>query len=85
MVYLIKYSEKAKKELSKIDKPIAKRIHKYLVERVAQEPKNLGGFLQGNLSGFWRYRVGDYRIITEIEDNILTVLVVRIGHRKDIY
>ena len=85
MVYEIKYSDKAKKELLKLDKSVALRIHKFLIERVAQNPKNIGGFLQGNLAGFWRYRVGDFRIITEIENDILTVLVLKIAHRKDVY
>lgn len=82
MTYKIIYSNKAKKELSKLDKPVAKRIHEFLIERVSQEPKNLGGFLQGDLSEFWRYRVGEYRIIAQIDDGILTVLVIRIADRK---
>ncbi len=85
MAYKIFYSDKAKKELSKLDKPVAKRIHRFLIERVAQNPKNQGGFLQGSLSEFWRYRVGDYRIVAQIDDGILTVLVVRIAHRKEVY
>ena len=51
MAYKILYSDKAKKELLKLDKPVAKRIHRFLTERVSQDPKNQGGFLQGN---FWR-------------------------------
>lgn len=85
MAYKVFYSDKAKKELSKLDKPVAKRIHNFLTERVAKNPKAQGGFLQGNLAEFWRYRVGDYRVIAQIDDGILTVLVVRIAHRKDVY
>ncbi|WP_083290421.1 type II toxin-antitoxin system RelE/ParE family toxin, partial [Oligella sp. HMSC05A10] len=66
-------------------KPVAKRIHRFLTERVSKDPKNQGGFLQGNLSEFWRYRVGDYRVIAQIDEGVFTVLVVRIGHRKEVY
>ncbi|AVL70642.1 Toxin RelG [Oligella sp. MSHR50489EDL] len=85
MAYKIFYSDKAKKELSKLDKPVAKRIHNFLIERVIQNPKQQGGFLKGTLAEFWRYRVGDYRIIAQIDEDILTVLVIRIAHRKDVY
>lgn len=85
MAYKVFYSDKAKKELSKLDKPVAKRIHNFLTERVAKDPKAQGGFLQGNLAEFWRYRVGDYRIIAQIDDGVLTVLVARIAHRKEVY
>lgn len=85
MAYKILYSDKAKKELLKLDKPVAKRIHRFLTERVSKDPKNQGGFLQGNLSEFWRYRVGDYRVIAQIDEGVFTVLVVRIAHRKEVY
>jgi mRNA interferase RelE/StbE len=88
LAWLSEFDDKAKKELASIDKAAAKRITKFLRERVAQldEPRSIGQSLKGSkLGAFWKYRVGDYRIIASIEDGALRILVVRIGHRKEIY
>ena len=88
MVWLIKFDDKAKKDLAAIDKAAAKRITKFLRERVSQldDPRSIGEALKGSkLGAFWKYRVGDYRIIADIEDGALRVLVVRIGNRSDVY
>ena len=60
---------------------------KFLSERVAKldDPRQIGGSLQGTLSGLWKYRVGDYRLICSLENDRLVVLVLRIGHRREIY
>jgi mRNA interferase RelE/StbE len=76
------------KELDKLDQQAAKRILKFLHKRIAslKDPRSIGNALKGSRFGeFWRYRVGDYRIITKIEDNILLIIVLRVGHRKQIY
>jgi len=76
------------KELDKLDQQVAKRILKFLHKRIAslKDPRSIGNALKGSRFGeFWRYRVGDYRIITKIEDNILLIIVLRVGHRKQIY
>ncbi|HEV3306109.1 MAG TPA: type II toxin-antitoxin system RelE/ParE family toxin [Candidatus Sulfotelmatobacter sp.] len=77
----------AQKELDALDKPIARRISKFLYERVAKlnDPRQIGECLQGTLSEFWRYRVGDYRLICSLEHDRLVVLVLRVGHRREIY
>ena len=88
MAWLIKFDDKAKKDLAAIDKAAAKRITKFLRERVSQldDPRSIGEALKGStLGAFWKYRVGDYRIISDIEDGALRVLVVRIGNRSDVY
>lgn len=88
MAWLIKFDDKAKKDLAAIDKAAAKRITKFLRERVSQldDPRSIGEALKGSkLGAFWKYRVGDYRIIADIEDGALRVLVVRIGNRSDVY
>lgn len=88
MVWTIKIDDRAKKNLAKLDKPVAKRIITFLRERVAtlDDPRSIGEALQGSkLGDFWKYRVGDYRIISRIEDDELCVLVVRIGNRRDVY
>ena len=75
----------ARKELDKLDTTAQKRITRYLYERVAASPRAYGRALMGDKAGYWRYRVGDYRIVAEILDQIITVKLIRVGHRKDIY
>ena len=87
MAWTIKFDNRALKELSKLDKPVQKEIIKYLREKIAtsENPKKIGKPLSANLSGLWRYRVRDYRIICNIEEKRLIVLVVRLAHRKQVY
>lgn len=88
MVWLIEVSDAAKKHLAKMGRVEAKRITAFLRQRVASldDPRQLGGPLQGShFAGLWRYRVGDYRILVEIQDGKLTVLVIGIGHRGEVY
>jgi mRNA interferase RelE/StbE len=85
---LIELDEAAKKDLAKLDKTIAKRITAFLRNRVAtlDDPRSIGEALKGERLGeFWKYRVGDYRIISRIEDDILRILVVKIGNRNKVY
>jgi mRNA interferase RelE/StbE len=88
MAYNVESSESADRELSKLDAQQAKLILKFLHQRVAklEDPRSIGEALHGSRLGeFWKYRVGDYRLISKIEDDRLVVLVLRIGHRKEIY
>ena len=87
MAWKIEFAPRVEKELKRIGKSEAKRILDYLVERVAssKDPRQLGKPLKGNLTEYWRYRVGDYRVVCEIQDAKLVVLVVRIAHRKEAY
>jgi mRNA interferase RelE/StbE len=85
--WTIEFDPAAQRELDRLDKPVARRISKFLYERVSQldDPRKIGERLQGDLSKFWKYRVGDYRLICSLEDDRLVVLVLRVGHRKNIY
>jgi mRNA interferase RelE/StbE len=87
MAWKIEFDPAALKELSKLDKPVEQRILKFLRERLARldDPRQIGASLQGTLSGLWKYRVGDYRLICSLENDRLVVLVLRIGHRGEIY
>lgn len=88
MVWQIEFGEAAKKDLSKLDKQLARRITAFLRERVAvlDDPRSIGEALKGSKLGeFWKYRVGDYRIISSIEDGALRILVVKIGNRREVY
>ena len=85
MAWKIEFTPDAVKQLGKIDKENAKRIGKYLRERVALNPRQQGKALKGQQREFWRFRVGDFRILAHIEDERVVVLVVKVGHRKEIY
>lgn len=88
MAWKIEFSEQADRELTKLDPQHSRRILKFLQERIAklEDPRSIGKALQGSRFGeLWRYRTSDFRIICKIEDNRLVVLVIRIGHRNDIY
>ncbi len=87
MAWTIKLSDRAEKQLSKLDKTAAKRITRFLRERVLPlgNPRALGESLSGSLDTYWKYRVGSYRILCELQDELLTISVVKIGHRKERY
>lgn len=88
MVWIIKYTESSSKQLKKLDQQTALRILNYMDERVAvlANPRSLGKNLKGPKMGeYWRYRVGDIRVICNIVDGQLTVLVVEIGNRREVY
>jgi mRNA interferase RelE/StbE len=87
MVWQIEFTSAADKALGKIDHQTQRRIRNYLRERVSMQdnPRALGDALKGELSGLWRYRVGDYRVICKIEDDKVVILVIKIGHRREVY
>lgn len=87
MAWNLELSPRAQQQLDKLDKTAARRIAKFLYERVGRlnDPRQIGEPLQGTLIGLWRYRVGDFRIICTLEHDRLVVLVLRIGHRRQIY
>jgi mRNA interferase RelE/StbE len=77
----------AQKQLRKLDRPVQRRLLDWLDERIegCKNPRHFGEPLRGDLNGLWRYRVGDYRIICEIQEQKLIVLALAIGHRREIY
>ncbi len=88
MAWSVELSESADRELGKLDPQHRRRILNFLHERVARldDPRSIGEALRGSRLGeFWKYRVGDYRLISKIEDDRLVVLVLRVGHRKEVY
>lgn len=87
MTWAIDYTDTAKTQLRKLDKQVARRILDYMDERIAgiESPRNTGKALTGALGGLWRYRVGDCRVICDIQDNALRVLVVQVGNRSEVY
>ncbi len=87
MAWTIEWATSVQKGMKKVDHTERKKIREYLENKVAvlDDPRQLGKSLTGNMSEFWRYRVGSYRIITSIQDETVKILVVRVGHRKNIY
>lgn len=88
MAWKVELDPAAERELSKLDPQVARRILAFLHGRVAvlDDPRSIGEALKGSKLGeFWKYRVGDYRIISRIEDGALCILVVKIGNRREVY
>ena len=88
MTWIIKYTDTAVKQLKKIDRPVAARLLDYMDQRVAtaDDPRALGENLRGpKLGEYWRYRVGDIRIICKIQDDQVCILVIEIGSRREVY
>lgn len=86
-MYKVQFTESAVKQLKKLDKPILKLIKNWIQKNLeyTDDPRKHGKTLTGNLKGVWRYRVGDYRLFADIEDEIVTIFIFEIGHRKEIY
>lgn len=87
MKYKVVFTDRAKKQIKKLDRSIAALIIGWIEKNLenCENPRIYGKNLMANKSGQWRYRIGDYRIICEIQDEEITVLVLEIGHRRSIY
>ena len=86
-MYQVKILESVEKEFRKMDRQTVRIIKNWIVKNLVdtEDPRKKGKALSGNLNGIWRYRIGDYRLFAKIEDEILTVFLFDIGHRKDVY
>ena len=87
MAWQIEFLPAAEKELAKLGRREAKRIIQTLKTRIAasDNPRAVGSALTGEFGGLWRWRIGDYRVVARIEDERITVLVVRVAHRREVY
>lgn len=88
MAWRIEFERAAARELDKLGQEAARRILRFLRDRIAplDDPRSVGEALRGDRFGdFWKYRVGDYRLIAHIDDSTVRILVVRVGHRRDVY
>lgn len=87
MAWRVELSNTAEKELTRLDKKEARRILAFLYDRVAkaENPRSIGAPLKGPLEKYWKYRGGNYRLICDILDDKITVLVLRVGHRSHVY
>ena len=88
MAWRVELADSAAKQLRKLDPQIAKRILTFLRDRIAplDDPRSIGEALKGKEFGdFWKYRIGDWRIIADLDDGIMLITVIRIGNRREIY
>ena len=87
MAWLIRIDEEAENNISRLDRQMQKHIYTFLNKRLAtrENPRSIGKALMGKHTGLWRYRVGDYRILCKIDDAIVTVVVITVGHRREVY
>ena len=88
MAWEVNYTQTAQDQLEKLPRAVASRIMDYMDNRVAaapNSPRTLGMAMRGAWVGHWRYRVGDYRLICDLRDGELIVLVLKIGHRREVY
>lgn len=87
MGFRIEISEKLNKKIKKMDKNVQKMLYSYIVKNLkdTDNPRKNGKALKGNLKGLWRYRIMDYRLIVDIQDDILVIVAIDFGHRSKIY
>lgn len=86
-IWTLHWENEAKKQLKKLDPPIQKRILSFFLHRVLESPnpRQWGKPLVGQLTGYWSFRIGEYRAICEIQDGELTIIVIDVGHRRQVY
>jgi mRNA interferase RelE/StbE len=87
LAWIVEFHPDAAKELKRLDRAVASRIVTTLETRVAalDDPRRLGAPLKDEHEGYWRWRIGDYRVVARIEDARITILVVRVAHRREVY
>lgn len=84
MTWAIEFEQSAAREFRRLDRKVQRRIRNFLQERAESNPRSSGGPLRGQLAEFWRYRIGDYRIICDLRDSELLVLILRVAHRSKV-
>ena len=85
MQWKVEYTNTARSQLDKLPREVSSRIESYMEKRAALSPRDYGAAMTGNHAGHWRYRVGVYRVICSFKDEVLTIEVIRVGHRSDVY
>ena len=87
MAWAVSFSPAAEKTFGKLDRPLQLRIQKFIDTRLqtSDDPRRVGEAYAGPLKGYWKYRVGDYRLVCEIQDRVVHILVIAIDDRKEVY
>jgi mRNA interferase RelE/StbE len=83
----VRFTKGATKQFDRLNPAIRRQINRYIFERLAtdKDPKRFGKPLTGEMRGLWRYRIGDYRLICEIKNATLVILVAHVAHRREVY
>jgi len=87
MPWRVRFERRAQKDLKHIGATDRVRIARFIRDRIANrsDPREIGEALAGPFAGYWKYRVGDYRLIAAIDDSIVTIMIVRVGNRREVY
>ena len=87
MAWRIEFHPDATRDLSRLDRQVQKRIIRFLYDRLlaVPDPRKLGAPLSGTLKGLWKYRIGDWRVVARIRNELVMIYIVRVGHRREIY
>ena len=87
MVWAVSFTPAAEKTFGNLDRPLQRRIQKFIDTRLQtdDDPRRLGEAYTGPLKGYWKYRIGDHRLVCEIKDKVVRILVIAIGDRKEVY
>ena len=87
MQYRVEFSRQASRQMKKLDRQAILMIKAWVMKNLegTTQPRWHGKALKGQMKGLWRYRVGDYRLIAEIQDKVVTIVIVEVGHRREIY
>jgi mRNA interferase RelE/StbE len=87
LAWSVEFHSAARDELDALDRSVQRRIQRFIDERLirADDPRQLGRALTGAWAGFWKYRVGDWRMIAQVRDDRLIIYIVRVGHRREVY
>ncbi|MBF0429285.1 MAG: type II toxin-antitoxin system RelE/ParE family toxin [Magnetococcales bacterium] len=87
MAWTVEIRETAAKQIARLDPPNKARLVRFMRERLhgTQDPRSVGQPLKGEFAGLWRYRVGDYRLVCHLREEIVTVIVLEVGHRREVY
>jgi mRNA interferase RelE/StbE len=87
LTWKVEWDDRARRELRRLDHPVQQQILRYFRKRIAtdKDPRRFGRRLRHELQGLWRYRIGDYRVMCQIQDTHLVVLVVAVNHRRSVY
>jgi mRNA interferase RelE/StbE len=85
--WTVEISDVAERQLRKLDRQVQRRIFDWFHDRIegSKNPRHFGEPLKGDRAGFWRYRIGDYRVLCDIQDEQVVVLVLTVGHRRKVY
>jgi len=87
LAWTVRWERRAIKDMAKLGSVERERVARFILDRIASRdnPREIGEALVGSFAGYWRYRVGDYRVVASIDDGAITILIVQVGNRREVY